>query len=146
MTSDAPTRQTTREILAAGLEAKCVTSTSHAQAVYDYQKADFGTESPVIVVTSASSARNQQVFGGWVEAQFDYDVHLFVLYAGGTLWTEADSEDRLDLLEKEVGDWILDNQGGTLSWDFRATTVIQPVAIGGEEYRHEIIPVRATIT
>jgi len=144
MTANEPNRATYRAVLAAGLEAKIVTSLGHAQAVYAYQKADFDKQSPVIVVTGAATETEQQGFGEDVP-RFDYDVLTFVIYADGTAWTEAHSEDRLDLLEKEVRDWIIDNRSGTVSWRERGATEVDAVSIGGDEYRMERIPVSALI-
>ena len=144
MGADLPDRSTYRALLASGLEARLVTTKCYAQAVYAYQASDFAGQSPVVVVTSAGTEAEQSTFGG-DETRFDYDVIVFVLYADGTAWTEADSEGRIDLLEKEVRDWVADNRAGTIYWHTRGQTEIDAVMVGGDEYRMERIPISALI-
>jgi hypothetical protein len=55
------------------------------------------------------------------------------------------SEDQMDLLEKEISDTLMDNEiNGTLWADieFNGPTELDPVAIGGKEYNHEVIKIQ----
>lgn len=57
-------------------------------------------------------------------------------------WTERDSEDRMDLLEKKISDVIMDNDTND-TWaqlSFDGDTQQDPVVIGGRDYLHEIFP------
>jgi len=59
------------------------------------------------------------------------------------IWNEEKSEDRLDLLEKTISDTLMDNEITELwsSISFDGNTLAADVALGGTEYRHEVIPV-----
>lgn len=146
MAADLPNRETARDALATLLQSSIGTAT--VQAYYNYQVGDFGGQSPVVVVTSGPATRARSSYGGgYIDATFEYDVHVFVLYTQGTAWTEADAEDRLDLIEKEVADCVQDNMSGTI-WqrlDWEGATAIDSVVLGGEEYKHEVITVSARI-
>ena len=79
---------------------------------------------------------------------FFLDVHTFVLYAteDGS-WTEQQSEDRLDLLEKSIADVIKDANDSGL-WESvtpNGQSEIDGLELGGQEYRHEVIPVRIVV-
>jgi len=108
--------------------------------VYNYQIGDFAEQSPVIVVTSGSSFRGRLDSQGMGDTVFEIDVHIFVLYAlvGGT-WTEAQSEDSLDAIEKKVIDTLVDGFDAQpwLYLDIPNLSMISPVVIGENEYRRE---------
>jgi hypothetical protein len=63
-----------------------------------------------------------------------------------TWWSEEDSEDRLDWLEKAISDVVMDNDTievpGVGLWTvaFDGDTQPDPVKIGGREYQHEVVP------
>ena len=146
MTSNVINRETVRDQLATLLAAALVGTGKPAQAVYNYQVGDFEGKSPVVVVTSSGTGRGSPLAYG--VTSFRMELHTFVLYAleDGT-WTEAQSEDRLDLLEKTIADVLQDaNDSGTwMSVQMAGDSVVDGVEIGGDEYRHETIPVLITV-
>lgn len=146
MASNVINRETVRDQLATLLNTALVGSGKPAQAVYGYQVGDFQGNSPAVVVTSVGTGRGSSLIAGATE--FPLEVHTFVLYAteDGS-WTEAQSEDRLDLLEKSITDVINDaNDSGTwISIEMNGQSEIDAVEIGGDEYRHEVIPVLITV-
>jgi hypothetical protein len=140
-----PTRETARDALAALLTSSL---SGVCQAVYAYQVGDFEKRSPVVVITGASAQRERESYGGtyWATT-FRYDIHSFVLYTQGTTWTEADAEDAIDDIEQAIAGMVDSNTSGTI-WDylsFAGETQMDSVIIGGEEYKHERIPVQVRI-
>ena len=144
MVANEPNRSDYRNFLAQGLEAKIVTGLGHAQACYAYQISDFAGQSPVLVVTSRNSKRDQQTFGANNLTTFGLDVHIFTLYSADG-WTESEAETRADLLEKEVTDWVVDNRSGTIYWNVSGETQLGGIELGGDEYKHEVVPITALI-
>lgn len=146
MPSNAINRETIRDQLAALLAAALVGAGKPAEAVYNHQVGDFQGKSPAVVVTSAGTGRGSPLVAN--QTAFLLEVYSFVLYAleDGT-WTEAQSEDRLDLLEKSIVDVLNDaNDSGTWqSVEPNGESSIDSVEIGGDEYRYETIPVRITV-
>lgn len=133
-----PDRGVVRQALGAMLKAACNT----AQEVYTGQVASFDAQSPVVVVTSGSSARERITMQGSI-ALFEYDVHLFVVYSEPESgWNELMAEDALDALEAEVARFV-DMSQQTRFWQSisyaQPSNARQPVVIGGLEYRHELI-------
>jgi len=146
MSSNVTDRAAVRSQLATLLASALVGAGKPAQAVYAYQVGDFDKLSPVIVVTGAGTGRGNPLITD--PTDFFLDVHTFVLYAtedGG--WTEQQSEDRLDLLEKSISDVIKDANDSGL-WESivpNGESQIDGLEIGGLEYRHEVIPVRVVV-
>jgi len=144
MTSNVTSRETVRDAVATLLSTAMVGTGLLAQAVYNYQVDDFAEQSPVIVVSSGPAHRGRLDSQELGDTAFAIDIHVFVLYslAGGT-WTELQSEDSLDALEKKVIDTLVDGFDAQ-PWLFLDTpdwSVIQPVMIGENEYRRETITV-----
>jgi len=141
-------RKTARKQLASLLTTALVGPGLLAEAVFDYQVGDFQGKTPVVVVTSASSERQRKGFGGCWETAALLHIHVFVLYSDDTgAWTESDAEDRLDAIEAVVADVLLAN-GSTNVWNhlgYEMPTETDGIEIGGIEYRHEVITVRAQI-
>lgn len=124
------------------VRAHLVTTVQLVQTVYEYQVGNFGTENPVIIVTAGGTGRPPMTIKG-VRAEFYIELHVFVLYAleDGS-WNESQSETRLDLIEKEVGAMLTDPQS-SIYWnevDYFGRSIIEPIQIGGQWYRYEIIP------
>lgn len=148
MSANAANRETGRDALTALLSAALVGVGLPAQAVYGYQKSDFEGQSPVVVVLSAGTRR--QRFGMGTEkyrSWFGYEILNFVADADAAAgWTDADVEDRLDLLEKEIADVIADNRV-TANWDDlkhdEGASQIVPALVGGKPYKLEILRVWA---
>ena|SRR5688500_10508414 len=146
MASNVINRETVRKQFAALLAAALVGPGKPAEAVYDHQVGDFEGKSPVVVVTSGGTGRGSSVVAN--TTAFLLDAVTFVAYAleDGS-WTEAQSEDRLDLLEKSIADVVKDanDSGIWLSVEFNGESETDGAEIGGVEYRYEVIPLRITV-
>lgn len=141
-------RETCRDALAALLEAELVTNLGIVQAVYGYKVGDPQGQSPIVAVLSVGSDR-QGVSFGENSAAFFFEIQIWVLYSDpDASWTEADAEDRLDLIEKEIGEVIEDNHD-TVQWtavDYAGRSVVADVtALGGAAYILEKIPLQVEV-
>lgn len=142
-------RADARKAFAELLEAALVGNDKPAAAVYDHQVGDFGKLSPIVTVTSGPILRRHQGMGGacWRTTVTLY-VHVFVLYADGSGWTEANAEDAIDAIEVVVADTVLANAQGD-DWTELTyadePTLIDGVEIAGVEYRREVITVQAEV-
>lgn len=146
MPSSVQNRKTIRQALATLLTAELVGAGKPVQALYRYKASDFNGQSPVVVVTSAPTNRAKQAQTTRVASFVDMDIYTFVSYAEAG-WTEEQSEDNLDDLEKEISDVLMDNES-TDSWAyiaFKGDSELDFIIIGGKEYRVEIIHVRARL-
>ena len=114
------------------------------------QPFDFSGESPVVVVASAGSERQQLTFRGSAPIYY-LDVHLFVRATGiddsGTTVGVADLDDTLDSLEHAVGTLISAVQTGehwtAIDYDGRSRAEFLTI-LDGTEYKREIIPLKIT--
>lgn len=143
MASDVTNRETVRDAFTSLLSTALVGSGLSVQAVYGYKIGDFQGQSPVVVVASSGTGRGMAAFDSAGSDVF-LDVWVFVLYNDEGDWDEADAEDRLDLIEKEICDVVIDNHS-TANWidaDYEARSTVDDVAIGGQEYKRERIPLR----
>jgi hypothetical protein len=139
-----PNRKTTREAFAALLSTALV-DTNLCQAVYEYQPADFGGQSPVVTVSALGSERARRTQRG-SENTFYFSVHVFALYSDGGGWDERDAEDAIDNIEQAIAKVVDDNT--TTAWasigiDDRTTA--DSVEIGGNEYRRETIVIKTVV-
>ena len=76
-------------------------------------------------------------------AVFLLTVHVFVRYAA-TNWTEAQAEDRLDLIEKTIVDVLDANAQVDDVWDaidYQTDSVRDDLEIGGKAYIRETIQI-----
>ena len=141
-------RETKRDALVTLLTAGMVGSGKPAQAVYGYLVGDFGGLSPVVVVASSGSEREQRAVTSRQKNTFYFTVYSFVLYAeNGTDWGEDDCEDRIDLLEKTIAEIISDNRS-TTNWAFLeidGRSEVDSVLIAGSEYRREAMSLVMTV-
>jgi hypothetical protein len=140
-----PNRETARDALAALLNTRLVTTDTTVQAVYSYRKGNFGSQSPIVCVSSAGSARERVDFTGTRQNIIKLTIHVFVLYAA-TGWTEAEAEDRLDAIEAAIADVVDANSGQNAYWlalDYDGDSARADVAIGGVDYIMEAIPIAA---
>jgi hypothetical protein len=124
-------------------------------AVYDHQKTNWGTKSPVLVVTEAGTEWTQITNGGPFAPLAHYlAIHAFVLYAtaDGKI-AEADSESMLSPIQAGLAAVMSANKTGkktvggvtTTYWvslTYEARSQIEPVKIEGREYRHETTVLR----
>lgn len=137
-------REESRDLLATLLNGSL---SDLVEAVYNYQTGDFEGQSPVVVVTSAGSQRTRLTMRGG-QARFKFYIYVFVLYSDQVGWTEADAEDRLDAIEKLIYETIEANQTtetwGAIDYEEEGSDC-DSVAIGGVDYRREIIPIAVTV-
>lgn len=137
-------RETTRDALTALLTTALVGTGLPCQAVYGYQVSDFHGKTPVVVVSSAGSAHERMTHQG-NRSTFYFNIYSFVLYSDAdTGWTEADAEDRLDLIEKTIAETLETYRRYDGYWqgiDYSDRSQSDSVAIGGDDYRREIISV-----
>lgn len=144
MTSDVINRETVRDQFAQLLSDELIGVGKPVEAVYNYQVGDLEGKSSVLVVTSAGSNRGSVVvFNNTI---FLLEVVSFVLYSSEN-WTEAQSEDQLDLLEKSVADVVVEANDSDIwqSVEFNGESTIDVIDIGGVDYRYEVIPLRITV-
>ena len=141
-------RETYRDALVALFSTSLTGTGKPAQAVYGYMIGDFAGQSPVVVVSSAGSEREQGAVTSRQKCWFYFNVYTFTLYAQvGTSWAEDDAEDRSDLLEKTIAEVIVDNRS-TATWSFielDGRSVVDSVIVAGEEYKRETIPVKILV-
>ena len=141
-------RETKRDALVTLLTAGMVGSGKPAQAVYGYLVGDFAGLSPVVVVASSGSEREQRAVTSRQKNTFYFTVYSFVLYAeNGTDWGEDNCEDRIDLLEKTIAEIISDNRS-TTNWAFLeidGRSEVDSVLIAGNEYRREAMSLVMTV-
>jgi hypothetical protein len=143
-------RKALREALAALLAAALVGTGLPVNAVYSYQVADTKGKSPVVFVTSAGAWRRNPEHSARSTSIAYLDVNILVLYSDGTVnWTEQHSEERLDLIEKKIGEIVANSsEDPTQPWmylDFAGRSEVTSVVIGGKDYSWEIIPLNATL-
>ncbi|HSN78207.1 MAG TPA: hypothetical protein VL334_24310 [Anaerolineae bacterium] len=144
----ASNRETARDALAALIDTAMVGTGKPVEAVYHYLVSDLAGQSPVVCVTSAGSLRVPLTrFGS--RAEFLLRVDVFVLYNDQGGWTEADAEDRLDLIEATLATLVDANQQ-TAPW--QALSYAEPssrtqavTVLGGESYAWEAITLRAEV-
>jgi hypothetical protein len=150
MTTNMVDRKTVREAFAALLAAALVGDGKPVEAVYAYQVSDFQGKSPVVFITSAGSFRRNPERSTRSTSIAYFDVNVMVLYSDSDAdWTEQDSEDCLDLIEKSVAQIVANNgRDDALPWmelDFSARSEVTSVVIGGKDYSWEIIPLAAVL-
>lgn len=142
MAANSISRETVRDAAATSLATALVGTGKPCQAVYGYNVGDFAGLSPVVVVMSGPTERvknfSDQTYDAWVHLYFQSFVKR-------SMPDEDDAEDRLDLIEKTIADWMMDNSS-TSAWDdseYVGTT--DPMDVkdeGGVDYLTEIIHVR----
>lgn len=144
MASNVPNRKTIRQALATLMAADLVGVSKAAKKFYGYKPAKFDAEiTHIIVLTSASANRERQAQPVRSHSILSFEIWLFVLYAAEN-WTEEDSEDKLDDMEKEVSDWLLDNADNNANWQgitLGKTEYDIVSSLGGIAYRQEVIPI-----
>jgi hypothetical protein len=146
-------RKLWRSAIASDLNTALVTS-GLVQSLYAGQVADFGGQSPVVIVSSAGSDRPSDNYTTQSTALF-LNLDVFVLYADSANgFDEMDAEDALDDIEAAVAEWVQANATRTpsngvgwtlLEYAGRTGADIGPAPIGGQEYRREQIGLRVNI-
>jgi len=144
----ASNRETARDALAALIQTAMVGAGKPVQAVYNYLPADLAGQSPVVTVTSAGSLRLPLTAIG-SRAEFLLQVDVFVLYNDQAGWTEADAEDRLDLIEATLATLVDANQvsapWSALSYAEASSRTTAVTVLGGESYAWETMRLRAEV-
>ena len=140
-----PNREIARDGLATLLTARLITTDAIVQEVNNYRKGDFGGQFTVVNVSSAGAFREAITMGetGPRQSIFYLYVDTFVLYAA-TNWTEAQAQDRQDLVEATIADVVDLNSGKTAYWnaaDYEGISEIEDFTIGGVPYLYERIKV-----
>lgn len=148
--ANAVNRETVRDALTTLLSTALTGSGNPVQSVYGYHIAEFGQdgfESPVVLVLSSGSQRERRGLGNQVyRSFFRLEILVFVSDAiTAESWTDADVEDRLDLIEQKIANVIAENRS-TADWhDLKHVpgnlTNIVPAKLGGHSYKMETIPV-----
>lgn len=130
-----------REPIRAAFAQLLTANVSGAQRIEDGFTDDLGGQSPVVVVASAGTNRTPLTLRGSLP-KVDLDVYIFVLATAG-------ADDLLDALEQQVAEVVEQNQRSA-RWsaiDYSAASEVGfIVALDGNEYRRERIPLRVTAT
>jgi hypothetical protein len=141
-------RETVRDALSNLLNTALVGVGKPAQAQYGYPIADFKGRSPIVMVSSAGSERDQQTMVTRRTSFLYFNIVVFVLYADpAASWTEADAEDTLDTIESIVDATIAANLVNGTTWSdigYNGRTTTGNATIGGDQYRYEVIPIKIT--
>ena len=122
-------------------------ATKPCAKVYTHQTADWGTLSPVLVVTEAGTEWAQLTHGGSLVPRAHYlAVHAFAVYAtaDGAIG-EDDSEDMLSPIQSGLAGVVSSNRVAASYWSsvgYEARSQVEPVKIKGREYRHEWVVLR----
>lgn len=114
MPADTVNRETVRDAFATLLSSALVGTGKPVQAVYNYPyEVSQSQQTPVVCVASSGTARRAIGIGDTrkYDNYFVLEVFTFVRDADTVAgWTEAMVEDRLDLIDKEIADTVLDNR------------------------------------
>lgn len=148
--ADVQDRRYVREDLAALIDTNMVAGGSGIlTAVYDH-KANIGEDSPVCLVLSGGSIRDQKYMGSSVVASKFRLLVIFLVVeiSDEPTWTPAEVEDKLDTCEKQFTDVIADNRGPETNWNYVRQnpdefSQILPTKIGGKPYIAEVIQIIA---
>ena len=120
-----------------------------AQKVYAYVEADFGSQTPVVMIATAGTGMQPLTHQGSRMIHL-YDLHVYVLYAleDGT-WTAEQSQQRLDQIYSAIATWLdVPTNKVTNYWkSIKQITdsVVIPESVGGLGYWHEVIPLRVEV-
>lgn len=116
MTANAKNRSVIRKAIATGLSAALVGTGKPCSEVVSAQKKVID-KTPLVEVLSSGSSRSVKGLGTQKFSNlFDYEVHILVRDTDDTGLNEEQREDRLDLIEKMLADWVAENQS-TTDWD-----------------------------
>lgn len=136
-------RETVRDALTTLLTAGL---SGIAQEVVGHKLSDPAGKTPMVAVLSTGTLRQRFTFQG-TRPTFYLTVQVLVLAEDATGYTEADAEDKLDLLEKEIAG-ILESNWRTTNWQGLEQTgpsEVMDVSIGGHAYYLEVIPIAVEV-
>lgn len=111
MAANTTNRETVRDALAALLNTALVGVGLPVSVVYGYPIGVID-QTPTVCIASSGTARQRAGIGDtrW-NSYFVFDIFSFVRDADAANgWTEAQVEDQLDLIDKEIADCIADNR------------------------------------
>ena len=148
MPANSYNRKTARQAVAALFEAALVGTGKPCEAFYRYRVGDFAGKSPVGVLMSSGSKRPKISVGvsALREITLYFDLYIFVAYADqSTGWTDENSEDKLDDVEKLVAEVVADHERNSGNWEAltmgdRSETAEIVSVFGGMSYRREVFP------
>ncbi len=148
MAVNSTNRETIRDDVADLLDTALVDTLGIVQTVYNYQKLDIAGQSPVVMVLSAGDHPTRTAQTDRITSRVYLEIWSFVLHVeADDSWTEANAEDRLDLVKKEIVDTLFDNEvEQTLGlWElmFEDRSSVARVSIGGVPYLWERMPLTA---
>ncbi len=141
----ASNRETARDKVVALLLADLVGTGKPAAQVLGHKagKTDMAAGVPLVCVLSHATHRERMTNQG-SRATFTFEIHSLVLAASadGTTWTEANAEDRLDLIEATIAGTVdtFNNAPVTVGRIGLGESAVGELVIGGEAYLEEIIP------
>lgn len=143
----ATNREIVRDALVTLFTSGLTGGSNPAQAVYGHAASDFQGQSPVVLVKGQGVDRQEATYDTDVSSAFLLVVENWVLKADpASGWTEADAEDRLDLLEKAEADiYIANYSHPSGTWDrifYAGPTQIIETSNAGKPWLVEIVPLR----
>jgi hypothetical protein len=137
MASNVTNRETVRDLVAAGL----TTALAGVATVYNHKKTDWGAVNPAVAVTSSGSYRRRDTNDYRSENDIYLSTFVFVLVEPST---EETAENTLDLIEKTISDWVIDNattdDWALLEFDERSNVDDAPIAAVAVQYLRERFP------
>lgn len=151
MPSNSFNRQTARHALAAILTTALSTE---AQAVFAYKPKSLSAlgKGPFITLQALTADRAKSKYAGTYDNRFVIALTTYVLWLDADSgWTEQDSADRRDLLEKKIADALLDHrstaQDPTVPWDLLEPLGSSELGLfteGGQHWWTETLRVQVT--
>lgn len=139
------TRQDIQDLLTADLDALL----TNVQAVYAYQKSDFGQLSPIVRVMSDGTLLREQTFTSF-QTTYYYNVQAWVVrYSVQYGWSEEEAEGLLNAISHTIVGY-LDSDMSSKPWTSidmvdRSTISVGGNEVAGEQFLVEDIPLMVTL-
>ena len=147
MSSDVINRSVVRIELASLIDTALVAAGAGiVQEVFDYRTDRFLGKSPIVVVCSRGADRDKTTEVSTVQSDCLLYIFTFVLASDQDNWGLDDAEDRLDQIEKEITDVLVDNfyhENYWISIEFDQQSQVEPIVIGDLGYLRETFFVKA---
>ncbi len=151
MSSNVISRKVIRQNFSALLSSGLVGTGLPVQKVFDYLPSELKENGSVlhfvVCVVPSRTGRERLSASSYPSATFDFSVFVFVLYSKTeSNWSESDSADRLDAVEKAITDIMADNTSPTLEYERSEFSTIDLIdEEGGLSYWVENISVRIKV-
>ena len=151
MSSAVTNRTTIRSDIESILTAGLVGTGLPIQKVFDHLPSEFvdagKTLHFTVCIVPSGTGREKQNAADEPDSTFMFNLFVSILYSrDDDSWTEEDSADRLDLVEKMITDLFADNQTATRAYLRDGQSSIELVGEeGGLAYWFETIPVRVEV-